>query len=381
VAIGDLVGEVPPLQAFVHGEDYHGIVDSFLYGVSLNKIAHAVDETGSLFILPSGSEPVLQAEIYTSDRWRRLASGFREVGALLLLVAPADAPGLADLIETLGGAVIVGNAAALLPPETRVIAMASAPAAYTGRRPVTPEADVTPAEATEAAVAPPPRRSWRTPLIAAATIAAAGLGAYLLFGGGSGAGAPADSAAAAGAATPRPSSAAPRLEAANPHDSLVATSYSVEVVLANTVAGANDRLQTRSGQPRLPAGTLSPLLVGGDNARWYKVTAGAFETREGADSLLAKLRRDGMLDATQGAVVRAPLAFLLETDVPAELVQSQLRAYTSPGVAPYALVNATGYANIYAGAFETPEQAALLAETLQAARLAPILVYRTGRML
>ena len=39
VAIGDLIGDVEPLLRLVSGDDPHGIVDSFLYGVSLNKIA------------------------------------------------------------------------------------------------------------------------------------------------------------------------------------------------------------------------------------------------------------------------------------------------------------------------------------------------------
>ena len=39
VAIGDLVGEVEPLQALVTGDDPHGLVDSFLYGVSPSDAA------------------------------------------------------------------------------------------------------------------------------------------------------------------------------------------------------------------------------------------------------------------------------------------------------------------------------------------------------
>ena len=36
VAVGDLLGEAPPLQALVSGDDPHGLVDSFLFGVSLS---------------------------------------------------------------------------------------------------------------------------------------------------------------------------------------------------------------------------------------------------------------------------------------------------------------------------------------------------------
>ena len=109
VAIGDLVGDVEPLVALLDADDVHGIVDSFLYGVSINKVARPVGGSENLFVLPSGSVPVVTEEIFRSDRWRRLASGFREVGALLVLVAPADAPGLDALAAMLDGVVSVGD--------------------------------------------------------------------------------------------------------------------------------------------------------------------------------------------------------------------------------------------------------------------------------
>src|SRR5207237_1366734 len=86
----------------------------FLYGVSLNKIAHPADATGNLFVLPSGSEAVATEDVFRSDRWRRLASGFREVGALLLLVAHADTPGIDTLATMVDGVVIVGDASGAL---------------------------------------------------------------------------------------------------------------------------------------------------------------------------------------------------------------------------------------------------------------------------
>ena len=33
VALGDLLGEAPPIQALIQSDDPHGVVDSFLYGV------------------------------------------------------------------------------------------------------------------------------------------------------------------------------------------------------------------------------------------------------------------------------------------------------------------------------------------------------------
>ena len=72
-------------------------------------------------MLPSGSEPVVQEEILRNDRWRRLASGFHEVGALLLVAAPAAVPGVERLIDMLDGVVLVGGAASPA-PNARVFA-------------------------------------------------------------------------------------------------------------------------------------------------------------------------------------------------------------------------------------------------------------------
>ena len=110
VAVGDLFAESPPIQALVYTDDPHGLVDSFLYGVSLSKIAHEVPGAGQLFVMPSGTEPPNYEEILPNPRWHRLAAGFREVGALLVLAAPASAPHIEDLVAATDGAILVGEA-------------------------------------------------------------------------------------------------------------------------------------------------------------------------------------------------------------------------------------------------------------------------------
>ena len=152
VAVGDLVGEVAPLQALVReDDDAHGITDSFLYGVSLNRIARPVDDSGNLFVLPSGSEPVASAEILGSERWRRLAGGFREVGALLILVVPPDAPALEALAAMMDGVVFAGDAAGLLPDAPPPLAVVAPPT--TRRRTAQPVAAAEAGDADEPPVA------------------------------------------------------------------------------------------------------------------------------------------------------------------------------------------------------------------------------------
>ena len=92
VAVGDLVGELAPIEELAPDEASHGLVDSFLYGVSLTKVAYPVDAAQNLFVLPSGARPLDQDVMFRGDRWQRIADGFGNAGALLMLVVPSDAP-------------------------------------------------------------------------------------------------------------------------------------------------------------------------------------------------------------------------------------------------------------------------------------------------
>jgi hypothetical protein len=112
VALGDLLGDAEPIQQLLNGGDPHGLADSFVYGVSLNKIAHAVPQYGDLYVLPSGSEVPAYEDIFTTSRWKRLAAGFRETGALLVVAAPASAAHVADVVGLSDGAVLVDAAEA-----------------------------------------------------------------------------------------------------------------------------------------------------------------------------------------------------------------------------------------------------------------------------
>ena len=62
----------------------------------------------------SGRGPIAERWVFESARWERLVGGFREVDALLLLVAQAGAPGLERLIERVDGVVAVDLPPAVL---------------------------------------------------------------------------------------------------------------------------------------------------------------------------------------------------------------------------------------------------------------------------
>src|SRR5690348_342992 len=128
VALGDLLGDAEPIQQLLNTDDPHGLADSFVYGVSLNKIARAVPQFGELYILPSGSEVPAYEDIFTNARWRRLAAGFRETGALLVVAAPATAAHLLDVVELADGAFLVGDAEVEGLPDNKVLGRIQPPA-------------------------------------------------------------------------------------------------------------------------------------------------------------------------------------------------------------------------------------------------------------
>ena len=95
--------------------------------MSLNKIGYEVEGTANLYVMPSGTDPTIGEEIFRSARWKKLAAGFAETGALLLLVARSDAPGLAELAEQIDGVVLVRDAELAGAPSALVLARVPAP--------------------------------------------------------------------------------------------------------------------------------------------------------------------------------------------------------------------------------------------------------------
>ena len=377
--IGDLVGDVPPLRDLVSQEDAHGITDSFVYGVSLNRIGYAVPGTSNLFIMPSGTDPDVGEDVFRSAKWRKIVSAFAEVGSLLLLVAERDAPGLADLIDKLDGVVLVKETE--LPNAPSAVVLARVPTA-------TPTLRLPIHRISERAASWRANR-WFLPIVAFASLvilASVGLALGLVkfrY-----PRRPPPVVTRTVSAT-RPAPAPPRAPAETLHvppptnsaDSANAAQFTVELQFANTLEGAN--LFIRKNGRALPAAAISPVPIEPDRTIWYKVTAGAYTRRNQADSLLLALRNSGILDASSGNVAVAPMALLVDS-VPtqggiADSVRASLQRYADRGLPVYALMQDDGGALMYAGAFARPEQAAELIRTFRGVGLKPVLVYRIGR--
>ena len=320
-----------------------------------------------------------------------------QVGALLVLAAPASAPHVADLVAATDGAVLVGEMVPRELPVAQVLAGVRAPRAGRGAV-VMPTPDVTP---TAVAAAPPARsrtRVLQVSMAAVLVLALIAVGLWLagrpLANGPRPRPEPArDTAAAARVAgisagtsatavdslavvdTTRPPGAVAG-PVTNPADSARAVAWGVGFKNFNTPAGV--LLALHSARNALPAATFAPVQQQG--SRWYQLVAGAFADRRGADSLLgaARTRRDPELEPV--SVVRLPYAYLVQSRVNAADASRIVGQLVERGHPAYALRQPDGTVHIYVGAFESPAQAALLLAPLQASGLTPALTYRVGRV-
>jgi hypothetical protein len=381
VAVADLVGEVAPLQSLVPHDVVHGLMDAFVHGVSLNRIAHPVDRAGNLFIMQSGAGPIDYPVILRDDRWRRLASGFRETDALLLAVVPEGAPGVDAIAHALGAIVTVDDAR--VPGVAPIIASAGATtprpeqAPSAGEEPLMPTRRPSPPDAAELLR----RRSGPQPRAREK----AGIGLWIAIA----AGLLLGSAAVLGWANRErfgwgPSASTPLTQPtepaapdrrfgtiANPLDSARAAGY--VVVIANVTDSATARQRILESLAALPAPTFSP------DTPWYRVSVGAFTTEAAADTLLRELRARLVLEPESGYLLRAPYSLLLTTVADSVAVRDSLVSLRLRGVPAFALRESDSTLLLYAGAYETPDQAAAALAIHQLAVPEAVIAYRVGR--
>jgi hypothetical protein len=367
--VADLAGDTPPLQALLRDDDFHGVYDSFEFGTSFVRIAREVEGVKNFYVMPSGTESPLSESILGSRRWSNFASEFASSDELLLIVVPADAPGLSKLAAQVDGAVLVGLQRLDAAPSANILAKVPHPAVIPP-----PKIDIA-----------PKKTAWSMQrlALAAAGLLAVGIAGGALVGKSSksepepAAVIPADSAAIDSVKPRRPV-----VTAVNPQDSSSAPQFSVFISASNTLEGAN--LEMKSYGSALPAPTISLVPIGDTEAIWYKIYAGVYEDSTEAETLLATLRRRRSLPDSGEAVVRAPLALLIDS-IPAQAgmtsrIREKIQSLAEKDVKAYALRQNDGSARIYSGAFVKPDESTLAATSLRVAGLTPLLVYKTGRM-
>ena len=387
VAIGDLLGDAQPLQPLVP-PDAPGLADVFEYGASIDKVATKVHDEEQLFILPSGAFIGDHAELMANRRWSRLAAGFREEKALLIIAANVSTSDIENLVLQLDGAVLVGGMVPARLPVARVLGAVRGPTP--GTVPIQPT-DTGPRPRY---VVSGKREGWHPGAIAGVvlTVLVALVGAWLAY-------RPfADKTWAplwlrnppgtkpvliihgldtAGIAGPDSAMAtAANLGLLTKQDSQAVAPYAIALVTFNTRAGALLELE-RNGAT-LRAGTFTPILI--RETPWFRVVAGAYPDSASAAALLDSLRARGTSDAGRAVIEQFPYALLVERNVPDTAIGNRTYAYQNRGIPVYGLMQADGTARLYAGAFKTPAEAMLLYDALKGSGISTTLVKRTGRV-
>lgn len=370
VAIVDAIGELAPLQKLLPGDaGRHGVIDHFTHGVSLRKIAYAVNRERTLFVVPSGTGPFEYETLLRRERWRRLTMAFRSEGALLCILLPRDAEGLVGFVEDTDGVLLVGDVEY---PEPRQVIATVRPA---GR--ASADALISRASRLRMAVL----RRWtrqapskRAVSLAAGVVALAVVGALFAW--------ESDDErrdVATKNVPPGPATQAQRAGAvaASENDSADTALYSVDVVMLNSLSDAGRHLTDRLGA--MPAATFSPVLLGADSARWYRLLVGAWPEQRQADSALDALRDAGVLQRGFGAVRRTPFAVRVADGMSPSSAVARATELRAQGLPAYVLGRDGGHAIVYAGAFETPSQALALLDMFKRAGIDATIAYRIGR--
>jgi len=375
VLLVDLLGQGSALDEMFPDDDLHGVSDASRYGVSLARVARPVPNADSLFVVSGGTESPQADDVLADHMWASWSDQCRRAGALLVVAAPADLHDVGKAIDQLDGLVMIGDAAV---PTTHAPVIGRVP---TSRRPVLADAApraISPAEKVAVdEVTPGPTRRVLLGTVVALAITAAAAGLWWMNGQLHRSTAGSDIAPIA-SGEPIVMPGDPSVGASPVSATGVvagAVPWSVEIASVNTLNGAMARV--RQALDSLPAPTFAATQPGG-GALWYRLTAGAFTSSEGADSLLAALRARGAVEPAAGRVVQTPFAWLLEEGVLDEQLPVRLFGWRQQGLPAYALVDQNGTTRIYFGAFENEAEARLLTPVLDSLNLYATLATRIG---
>jgi len=148
--------------------------------------------------------------------------------------------------------------------------------------------------------------------------------------------------------------------------------------MLNSLADASRHLASRLRA--IPAATFSPVRLGADSARWYRLLVGAWQEQSQADSALMALRDAGVLEMGLGSVRRTPFAVRVDGEVSPGVAMARARELRAQGLPAYVLRRDEDHAGVYAGAFETPSQAMALLDMFKRAGIDATVAYRIGRI-
>jgi cell division septation protein DedD len=367
VALVDLRLEAPILHQPKGLPPAPGIADAFATGGPLSDVAR--DQDGVHF-LPAGTPANDAAGVVSAPRWRRLQAGFRNEGALLLVLLPAER--LAEfgtepdgVLAVSPGGVDLGSAPgrALLAARERGVELLGVVRERWSA--ATPGA------------APPltdrPRRIGSGVLVAVAAALIIGT-AYLMSPHGARSGSkatahlPLNRVSFGTAQSPISIDSVPEPDPALP---TLARGDTGGWTLQLAAYGSAERAQShvdRLAAARIAA-FVSPLAPDASGAVWYRVLAGAFPDRAAAARARRMLWNRGLAAQGAGTPLLAPYSLVLAHSADAGRLRTAGLAGVRWGVRNAVLV----------GAFEQPDQASLAATQLQRLGIATTLVTRTDR--
>lgn len=369
VALVDLRLEAPLLHQPKGLPLAPGIADAFATGGPLSDVAR--DQDGIHF-LPAGTPVEDATSVVSAPRWRRLQEGFRNEGALLLVLLPSER--LAEfgaepdgLLAVSPGGVDLGSAPgrALLAARERGIELlgvvrerwsAAAPGATPALR-----------------VTERPRRVGTGLLVVTAAALIIGI-AYLMSphrtasGSKATARLPLNRESFGTAQSPISADSLPDLDPALP---TLARADTGGWTLQLAAYGSAERAQAHVDRLAAAgiAAFVSPLAPDASGTVWYRVLAGAFPDRTTAARARRILWDRGLAARGAGTPLLAPYSLVLAHAADA----GRLRTAGLAGVR-WGARNA-----VLVGAFEQPDQATLAATQLQHLGIATTLVTRTDR--
>lgn len=414
VMIVDLIGDAPPLRAVVATDDPHGVSDAFAYGISFGVITRHTTVHPNVSIIPSGTEAIPYAAVLPNDRWAQLIEQVRARGELVVFAVLSSTPAIGSLTDRVD--CVIAAPSRLHEVLEAVLAAATTPAdehAVTAPpRVMTPKPVRRPVIPTAA----PSRFSFRNRTFTAtvgaiAALLVIGFGWVLLRGGtdaGSGrttaaahnsdradtetssaqlaAGASDNAAESAGASEVSAAAAAAAADTAPTSvpfmDSSTGATYAVRVATYPTFVEALRQL--RKLRATHPAVTITPIVRANDPTRGKRPPTPVFALMVGAEHTMPPL--DTVVahwpfhsGFAPSIVVHAPFALLLAGGLPVDSARHLAATLVTRGVPAYVLATSVGGSRVYAGAFDSADQATPLATSLRAIGLAPVVAYRTGR--
>jgi hypothetical protein len=308
-----------------------------------------------MFVISGGTDPIDYGRVLPSERWAKLIAEYSKAGALLLFVAVARSPGLAELIARTDGVIAVGAVEGQLPAGVTVLANATPPP----RRIVARHPD----EENDAG------SRWSRRMAVVGVAAAIAFAAWIF--------APRHAAQAVATAAPaRPdttvtTTASAQLGTPVPGPAEHApgsAEFGLRATTAPTYAAALN-LARDSAISAIGPATVVPVADSNGTTR-YEVIAGAYVDSGSAEAAVA---------AHGGTVVHVPLALRLADSLPTDSARALAARYMKRGIPAYSLEFTKGLAAVYAGAFGAGDDALPLITSLRKTGLTPVLVLRTGR--